>query len=151
MESWKRVWREGFAPVLSSAGLEALARALESDDPRLVQIVTTQPPPMPGLLNWPVEAACAVAYAGWRGDRLVTVAEVDDYFACVCREADRQLGCATACRLFLNAFDEWPREEMVRQLLPEVRRELRRRHDAERADEPTIVHAPESDAARYLP
>ena len=35
MESWRTVWREGFAPVLSLKGLEALRDALAADDPRL--------------------------------------------------------------------------------------------------------------------
>jgi hypothetical protein len=52
-------WRKGVAPLLSGAALKALKTASEIDDPTLVQGVTTQPPPLPCVLDWPVEAACA--------------------------------------------------------------------------------------------
>ena len=47
MENWRKVWREGVAPLLSAAGLEALRRALVTDDGRLLQGATTTPPPLP--------------------------------------------------------------------------------------------------------
>src|SRR5262245_56861621 len=127
MESWRKVWREGVAPLISKEGLEALASALESDDPRLLQGATTTPPPLQCVQDWPVEAACAVGYCGWQGDGLETVAEVEEFFARVCFEVDQQLGEPAACRWFLNWFDETPREEMRRLLLAEVRRELAQR------------------------
>ena len=34
MESWRKVWREGVAPLLSTHSLEALRRGLLNDDPR---------------------------------------------------------------------------------------------------------------------
>jgi hypothetical protein len=46
------------------------------------------------------------------------------------READRALGEPGACRLFLRWFDETPRAEMRRQLLPEVQRALAERRAA---------------------
>ena len=36
MESWRKVWREGLAPLLSTGGLEALRQALVTDDARLL-------------------------------------------------------------------------------------------------------------------
>ena len=36
MESWRKVWRDGLAPEISMAGLDALRRALLGDDPRLL-------------------------------------------------------------------------------------------------------------------
>jgi hypothetical protein len=127
MESWRKVWREGVAPLISTEGLEALARALEGDDPRLLQGATTTPPPLQCVQDWPVEAACAVGYCGWQGDGLETVAEVEEFFAKVCFEVDQQLGEPAACRWFLNWFDETPREEMRQLLLAEVKRELAQR------------------------
>jgi hypothetical protein len=38
----------------------------------------------------------------------------------MCFEADRLLGEPAACRWFLNAFDAWPRDVLIRDLLPEV-------------------------------
>jgi hypothetical protein len=65
MESWRRVWREGFVPGISTPGLEALRKALVEDDPRLIQGATTSPPPLQCVEDWPVEGACAVGYCGW--------------------------------------------------------------------------------------
>jgi hypothetical protein len=120
VESWRKVWRDGFAPCLSTAGLEALKAGLESDDPKLIQGLTTTPPPLMCVQDWPVEAACALGYCGWKGDGLGTVGQVEEHFAKCCYQADQHLGEPAACRWFLNAFDDWPRDEMRRELLAEV-------------------------------
>jgi hypothetical protein len=127
IDSWRKVWREGLAPQLSAPALEALARALTTDDPQLLQGATTTPPPLQCVQDWPVEAACALGFCGWRGDGLETVAEVEEYFAQACFEADQRLGEQAACRYFLNWYDDTPRDEMRRQLLAEVNRTLARR------------------------
>jgi len=139
MESWRKVWRDGVGPLISTEGLQVLARALESDDHRLLQGATTTPPPLQCVQDWPVEAACAVGYCGWQGDGLETVAEVEEYFARVCFEVDQRLGEPAACRWFLNWFDETPRDEMRRLLLPEVQQLLaeRRAAGADAALEPS--------------
>ena len=130
MESWRAVWRDGFAPVLSTAALEALRAALVTDDPRLVQGSTTVPPPLLIVEAWPCEAACALGFCGWQGEGLETVGAVENHFARLCYEADRRLGEPAACRWFLNWFDDTPREEMRRELLPEVERTLAERTPA---------------------
>ena len=127
MESWRKVWRDGLAPQVSDRGLRALKRGLERDDCRLTQRATTQPPPLSHLLDWPVEGACVLGYGAWQGDGLETVGEIESLFAEACFEADRLLGEPTAVRYFLNWYDEVPREEMRRQMLAEVNRELARR------------------------
>lgn len=142
MEAWRLVWRRGLAPELSTAGLEALREALIADDPRLTQGSTTTPPPLMTVLDWPVEAACALGYCGWQGDGLETVGEVEEYFARVCFEADQRLGEPAACRRFLNWFDETPRDEMRRELLAEVEQTL-----AERRPELSATAAAELVAA----
>jgi hypothetical protein len=123
IESWRTVWRAGVAPQLSVEGLEALARALANDDPRLWQGQTAGPTPGPGKRGWdpPCEGACLIGYAGWQGEGLETVAEVQDFFAQACYRADLALGEPAGCRWFLNWFDETPREVMRRLLLAEVR------------------------------
>src|SRR5436309_3373899 len=88
MESWRKVWREGLLPQLSTAGLDALRRGLRADDPRLLQGATTSPPPLQCVSEWPVEGACVLGYCGWQGDGLETVAEVEEFFARMCAEAD---------------------------------------------------------------
>lgn len=127
MESWRKVWREGFAPVLSTSGLLALRVGLTTDDTRLTQGSTTTPPPLMCVQDWPVEAACALGFCGWQGDGLGTVGEVEEFFARLCFEADTRLGEPAACRWFLNWFDDTPRAEMRQLLLAEVERTLAER------------------------
>lgn len=127
VESWRTVWRDGFAPVLAVAGLHALFDALETDSPTLAQGCTTTPPPLNCVVYWPVEAADAIGYCGWKGAGLETVGEVEEYFARCCFEADARLEEAAACRWFLNWFDDTPRDEMRRELAPEVARAILQR------------------------
>jgi hypothetical protein len=143
MESWRKVWREGLAPLLSTAGLQALRRGLADDDVRLLQGATTTPPPLQCVQDWPVEAACALGYCGWQGEGLETVAEVEEFFARMCFEIDLRLGEPAGCRWFLNWFDETPRAEMRRELLGEVNRALALR----RADVESELVADEAIAA----
>ena len=135
MESWRKVWREGVAPQLSPAGLDALRRALVNDDPRLLQGATTSPPPLECVRDWPVEAACVLGFCGWQGEGLETVAEVEEFFARSCFETDQRLGEPAACRWFLNWFDDTPRHEVRAQLLAEVNRTLNQRQGIEQTDE----------------
>jgi hypothetical protein len=129
MESWRKVFREGLAPLISTPGLAALRRALEEDDRRLLQGATTTPPPLRCVQDWPVEAACALGYCGWQGEGLETVAEVEEYFARMCFEIDQRLGEPAGCRWFLNFWDETPRPELRQLVLPEVERALAIRAD----------------------
>ncbi len=124
MESWRLVWRDGFAPALSTRGLEALRDALRDDDPRLIQRGTSLPTADAGPGGAEVEAACALGFCGWHADSLVTVDEVGEFFARACFEADQRLGEPAACRWFLSWFDGTPRDEMRRELLAEVERAL---------------------------
>jgi len=128
MQLWQNIWRRGFVPRLSTAGLEALARGLLADDNRLIQGVTTSPPGLETLGDWNVEAACALTYCGWQGEGLNTVSAAISFFERLCRAADETLGEPAACRLFLHWFDATPRAEMRRQLLAEVQRALAERH-----------------------
>ena len=128
-EQWRKVWRDGFVPGFSTAALQALADALRADDKRLTQGSTTTPPPLMCVQSWPVEAACALGFCGWQGDALENVGQVEEYFARACFDADTRLGEIAACRWFLNWFDETPRDEMRRELLPEVEAALSARKD----------------------
>jgi hypothetical protein len=145
MESWRKVWREGMAPQLTTPALEALRRGLLRDDARLLQGATSTPPPLACVQDWPVEAACVLGFCGWQGEGLETVSEVEQFFARACFEADQRLGEPAACRWFLNWYDETPREEMRRLLLAEVNRALAHRQPAEKgpadlaADDPAAA------------
>ena len=128
MESWRFVWREGFVPVLSTPGLQALRQALLTDDHRLTQGSTTTPPPLMCVQDWPVEGACALGICGWLGDGLETVGQVEEHFARCCFEADQRLGEPAACRGFLNWVDDTPRSRMRHELQAEVERALSERN-----------------------
>jgi hypothetical protein len=130
VQTWQKVWRDGIAPQLSTPALVALQKALATDDKRLLQGATTSPPPLQCVQDWPVEGACSLGYCGWQGEGLETVAEVEEFFAHVCYEADQKLGEPAACRWFLNWFDETPREEMRRQLAAEIAHVLAQRQPA---------------------
>jgi hypothetical protein len=127
MESWRKVWREGAAPLLPTKGLEALRDALKNDDPRLIQGATTTPPPLHCVQDWPVEAACLIGFCGWKGEDLDTVAEVAEFFGRIAFDMCREIGDPGASRHLLNWFDETPREDMRRELLAEVERTLSER------------------------
>ena len=128
MEAWRKVWREGLAPAISTHALDELRRALVRDDSRLCQHGTTTPPPCALFGEADVEAACALGYCGWRGEGLGTVGEVEEYFNRLCAAAEDALNERAVCRYFLNWFDETPRTLMRRQLFAEIDLELRRRH-----------------------
>ena len=142
MESWRKVWREGLAPLLSTDGLEALRGGLANDDPRLLQGATSTPPPLQCVQDWPVEAACALGFCGWQGDGLESVAEVEEFFARACFEADQRLGEAAACRWFLNWFDDTSRDEMRKELLAEVERAIEERAETVQPAKPEGVEDP---------
>jgi hypothetical protein len=127
MESWRKVWREGLAPHLSTVGLQALEQALRDDDPRLIQGATTSPPPLQCVEDWPVESCCVLGFCSWQGDGMQTVGEIEETFAQLCFEADQVLGEPAACRWFLNWYDEVSREEMRSELLSEVQLVLNER------------------------
>lgn len=121
MEDWRKVWRDGVAPLLTLDHLIVLRDALERDDPALIQKATSQPPPLQCVQDWPPEGACAFGYCGWKGDDLKTVGEVEEFFARMCFEVDQRVNEAAGCRWFLNWYDETPRDQMRGLLLPEVK------------------------------
>jgi len=127
MESWRMVWREGFAPEFSTAGLEALWHALRSDDPRLMQGASTSPPPLSCHHDDAINGCCSIGWCGFQGENLETVGEVEEYFARACFEADQRLGEAGASRWFLNWYDDAPRTAMRLELQAEVERILDQR------------------------
>ena len=130
MESWRKVFREGFAPILSTPALKALQKAVQEDDLKLIQGATTNPPPLRCVMDWPVEMACAVSFCGvvdHGGFGISTVGQVEEDFSHWCFECDQRLGEPAACRWFLNWFDETSRAEVFRLLLPEIELELERR------------------------
>jgi len=137
MEAWRRVWREGFAPSLPTKGLQALFRALQADDERLIQGETTLPRWQPSFPHERVQATCAVAFCAWHGNGLDRVDEVEEFVSSACFEADERLGEPTAARRFMNWFDRTPRDQMRRMLLSEVQAILAERSPVRRMQRTT--------------
>jgi hypothetical protein len=108
------------------AGLEALRKALEDDDPALIQGQNVLPPPLHIYKSDEVTAACAICFTAWKGDcgGRACVADLDIGFAEVCYQAGQLLREPGAVRFFLIQYDSWTREEMRQNLLTEVERTL---------------------------
>jgi hypothetical protein len=137
VEAWRTVFRVGVelkrddgSYLLPTRGLEALARALEEDSPQLLQGATTTPPPLKSVEDWPCEGACGLAFIGWQGNDLKTVIEVEEFFTRTCSLVDAAAAEPATCRWFLNAYDDWSRDEMRANLLPEVQLALAGREGA---------------------
>ena len=81
LEAWRHAFRVGFAPQLTTIGLLALRHALEHDLPELMQGCTVMPFPLHVNSHLPPEGCCAVTFAGWCGDGLRTVGELEEFFA----------------------------------------------------------------------
>ena len=90
-----------------------------------------RPQPRCGRPGWACEGACLLAYAGWIGDGLDGVGDVEDRFAKVCFEAEARIGEPAACRWLLDWFDNTPLDEVRRDLLPEIDAELERREEVQ--------------------
>jgi hypothetical protein len=124
MVHWQQIWRLGIAPQLSAAAIRSLRRGLSTNDRRLVQGRTSNPPALLGLEDAEVEAACAIGYAGWQGEGHDTVGSLNAYFEHICSAADTALGEPCASRHFLDWFDATPREVMRRALAAEIEQHM---------------------------
>lgn len=128
MELWKRTLRDGIFPQISTPGLVAVMEALERDFPTLIQHSTTMPPPSMIFAGDPCEGADFIGFTGWQTQEdCHTVEQVEDYFVRVCLACDDVFNERAAVRYWLTFWDETPRDELRRLVLPEVRDELRRR------------------------
>ncbi len=120
MDNWRKVFRDGLAPLLSVRALEALQQALASDDVHLIQGETTIPGGTVCKVHWPVDGACLLAYPGWQTEGMETVAEVETFFASLCASVDDRMGEQASCRHLIEWFDDTDRDEMRKELLAEV-------------------------------
>lgn len=119
--SWKKIMMECLLPKLSENTIKKLEKALESNDPKLLQGATTSPPPLVCVQDWPMEAACLVGFSLAEEEGLETVGEVEEAFAQFCYEVDTTYGEPACCRYLLNWWDETPREEAFAQTLETIR------------------------------
>jgi len=113
------------APLMPDRHLCVLLGALERDDPRLCQRVTTWPAWLTPGAAARCESACAMAFGGWQSDGLVTVGEVVQLWVDLASRVDRQDPWALGA--FTGWFDDWPRAEVFAAMIAMVREELDRR------------------------
>lgn len=121
---WRFAFRHGFARVLTVAELECLAAGLAHDDDRIIQGATAWPALYPEdrlPQDRPVTHACALGYACWQARGLVSWGQVEDHFARVAFETGLLLPSLEDAFRFLGWYDDTPREQMVFELLAEVR------------------------------
>ena len=124
--TWKQVWDE-LATKLPTVGLQSLKKALETDDPSLIQGQTYTNDD----LGW-ITGACAIGYCFWKADVCATVNRV---FSDFCRVYD-------ASRFDVSVFMEWfdtsPRERVRQELLPAVNEVLEKRNAMEKSVGQTV-------------
>jgi hypothetical protein len=123
METWRKVWRDGIAPQLSTPALQALHRGLRRDDPDLLSNgATTEPPFLSPNDDASVDRACALVYANWKGNYSgnASVCEVENDFFALIVKCTELCGYPQAAKDFLNWIDDTPRPEMIASLMPEV-------------------------------
>jgi hypothetical protein len=133
--TWDDVFRRGVASAMTTAELEALADGLRVDDPALVQGATYVPDPYGIGRARPCACigGCAIGYAAWKSGRAWTH-EVSGRFDEVALACNRLLGgeVAASVRFFTAFFDERPRDEVRRELLPVVEDIIKERRNGER-------------------
>jgi hypothetical protein len=116
---------------LGQEGLAALKDALERDDPALLQSTTVSPDINVCCRHDACTGACAIGLALWKGWGLCSVGEVEHQFSKLAVQVDSQLGSGS-CMRWVSWYDEMPRQEMRRVLLPQVLRALE--HECQPAD-----------------
>ncbi len=127
METWRFIFRKGFAPLLSFSALEALKSGIQQDDPALLQGCVVFPKLIPGFWDVPAVATGLLAYIGKEGEGLFSVAEVTEFHNRLKEAAAQKLGAVNIAQGFIEWFDKTPRQLMRKELLKEVRREIKAR------------------------
>src|SRR5262249_15256224 len=100
-------------PQVSIAGLQGLHAALLRNDVQLTQGSTTYPPSLQCVEREPVASCCPLCWLLLDGRKPhdVSVGLLEERFTLACRRADELLGEPGPIRHFLNAVDEWSRDE----------------------------------------
>jgi hypothetical protein len=117
------IFHAGIAHRLGLEGLIALRDALQADDPALLQNETVLPDINTHDRRETCTGACAIGLALWRGLELQTIGEVEYRFCSLAVAVDAQLG-AGSCMRWVQWFDELERNQMRRELLPQVLRAI---------------------------
>ena len=137
------IWTDAIAPMLPTAGLAALARALRYGSRELIEEETAQPfggcdfRPQPTCVG-----ACAIAFPLWKGHGLQTSPEVEDAFDKVTEQVNQKFRSGEFVHLperpvnvFLFFWDDPQinRKKKRQQLYKAVRKELEKRKESNEA------------------
>lgn len=122
-----KVLRDGFFPQWTSKTLLACLKLLETNDSRIIQILTTQPPPFLSSEMFPVEMCDLVAFCSTPEPFGEQAGYVSKAFACTCAKAVELSGNPDAARIWLNAYDDGSRADVWQACITEIRQELQRR------------------------
>jgi hypothetical protein len=122
MESWRRVFRQGILPHVSSKGLEGLQRALERNDARILMGASTNPPALSFNEHEPLEGCCPIGWLLLEGKPpySLSVGTLDQMFGQLCWKCEQACGLPASIGFFLRWWDEGPRESVRAALLVEV-------------------------------
>jgi hypothetical protein len=122
VEAWRKVWREGVVPQLSTEGLGCLLDALKRDDPRIVTGCTTIPPALSSCSDLPIESADPIVWALLDGHspRACTVGLMDEAFARLAIRCSELCGMPRAIGTLLCWLDEQDRQTWRTELIKEV-------------------------------
>jgi hypothetical protein len=133
VEAWRKIWREGVVPQLSTEGLQSLLDALRRDDCRIITGSTTIPPAFSAASNLPIEQCDPVIFAMLDGHSpySCTVGLMDEAFARLAIRCSELCGFPRAIGTFLCWVDEQDRETWRMELMREVNLALVARLPAE--------------------
>lgn len=124
----QKVWGN-ISKQFSTEALKKLQVALKTNDKRLIQGATCEPPPIFECMDFPVASTCLVAFCcvmDKGGFGKVTVGEVDEAFTIAIEKSNSELGPREHSYL-LNWWDGTKREDAFSQLLKEVNITLEQR------------------------
>lgn len=124
MKKWRAAWRD-IAQQLPTHGLYRLWQACQTDDPQLVQSTTAIGLGSHGVCT----GGCAIGYAFAmdpieRGHKPYTVEQVEHYFGVLIDDVHDE---DYLWDDFTDWFDGAPRDEVLKELMPECELELTRR------------------------
>ena len=125
MESWKKSFAH-IADVCGVPALQVLRTAVSENYCSLIQGTTVAYEPATNPGDRTVCGACAVGYMYWKADDMDFADDVEEAVAATFSEVAKKAGWDRAPDLFTNWYDETPRDEMRRELLPVIDANIRR-------------------------
>jgi hypothetical protein len=122
IEAWRKIWREGLVPQLSTDGLQGLLDALKRNDSRIITGATTEPPAFSAASNLPIERCDPIIWAmlDGHGPAACTVGLMDEAFARLAIRCSELCGMPRAIGTLLCWIDDQDRETWRTELMREI-------------------------------